>query len=362
MLTKAAPLVIMNKNQRRWLGWIVGIAVLAVIVALLYKSPSWKNFEWRRLGFLLSHVHLGWFALAVLGSYGSYALRAWRWRFFVNPLKRCSLWTLFEGQIFGFSSIYLIGRAGEIVRPAYIAKTEQLPFTSQVAVWLLERIYDTLALVGLFALAIDLQPTRYSAARLGRAHRVAIIILIFAAVLIVLMVLFRVYSERILPRLEVALGFLPTKWEKWIAALVRSFSTGLEVVQDPRDLAASIVSTVALWVLNVSVMWMSLRCLGGSLAVLSWWAATLTLVIASLGLVIQLPGIGGGFQVAILLALKELFRAPPSAAASAAIVTWMTMMLPCFILGTVLLFYKGLSFEMLRASAEHQRHAAAHKT
>ena len=36
----------------------------------------------------------------------------------------------------------ILGRAGELVRPYLISLKEQVPFSSQMAAWLLERILD----------------------------------------------------------------------------------------------------------------------------------------------------------------------------------------------------------------------------
>ncbi len=42
----------------------------------------------------------------------------------------------------GFTGLALLGRPGELIRPYLIAKQEKLPFSSQIAVWAVERIFD----------------------------------------------------------------------------------------------------------------------------------------------------------------------------------------------------------------------------
>lgn len=355
----------MKKSQRRWLGWGLGAVILALILFELHRSSQWKEFRWSRLWFLLTHLNLVLLILAVVASILTYLLRAYRWKFFVDPLKKCSLWVIFKGQIFGFSSIYLVGRAGEIVRPAYIAKAERLTFTSQVAVWVLERIYDSLALAAIIGLALWFEPVKVvdsrSAHLLKQMHHASLLILVLCGLLIAALAFYRFYSEPILVRLERSLRFIPAKVLSRVESFARSFSTGLEVIQNFRDLFASVVSTALLWGLNVTVMWLSFRCLGGRLAELTWWAAALILGIAAVGLVIQLPGVGGGYQVAALLGLEGIFHAPPAAAASGAIVTWITVMGPCLLIGVALLLYDGLGINKLLATAEEQRRVSAPK-
>ncbi len=366
MLAIAATLAIMNKNQRRWLGWCVGAVILGLILFRLRRSSQWRGFRWGHLWFLLTHLNSGLLILAITVSCLTYLARAYRWKFFVDPLKKCSLWTLFKGQIFGFSSIYLIGRTGEIVRPAYIAKAERLPFTSQLAVWVLERIYDSVTLVVLFALALYFEPVPAMDSRPARLlkemHQAALGILLLSALLVAVLVVYRVYSESILAGFERFLAFTPEKLRVRLIGFLRSFSTGLEVIQNFRDFSASLLWTAVLWALNVTVIWLSLHCLGGSLGALSWWAAALVLALAAVGLAIQLPGVGGGYQVAALLALEEIFHAPPAAAASAAIMTWVTVMAPCLLIGLGLLIYEGLGVSKLLAAAEEQRQLVTPKT
>lgn len=346
----------MKKQRRHWLGWVAAASILAVILYHLCSSPQWRSFEWGRLASVLLHLRTRLLALALAVTCTSYLVRAYRWRFFVDPVKRCSLRALFAGQILGFSSIYLVGRAGEVVRPAYIARKERLPFVSQLAVLVLERIYDTFALILLLALALYFEPVRVTSARsallVHRAHEAAAVIFALCCVLAVFLAGFRVYSEPLLHRIERSLKSAPESLRTHVLRFFASFASGLEVIQSPRDFAATVLITAVLWVLNVSVIWLDLLSLGGRLASLSWWSAGLVNFLAALGLLIQVPGVGGGYQVAILLALKDIFRIPAEAAAGAAILTYLTVMAPCIALGIAVAVGEGLTFRKMRALAE----------
>jgi glycosyltransferase 2 family protein len=342
---------------RRWrLGWIAGAALIAVVIYHLRQSPEWRHFEWKRLEFLLIHLKGRLLALALAATSASYVIRAYRWRFFVDPIKRCSFRILFAGQVLGFSSIYLVGRAGEAVRPAYIAHKEHLSFVSQLAVLVLERIYDSFALVVLLALALYFEPIRQTSGRsallVEKAHAASGIILVLCGALAVVLAVFRIYSEPLIKWIEGLLTFVPAILRTHLIRFLRSFAAGLQVIQDPRDFVASIAATALLWILNVTVVWLDLLSLGGHLARTSWWAAGLVNILAALGLIVQLPGVGGGYQVAVVLALRDLLRVPAEAATGAAILTYMTVMVPCIALGIILAIYEGLTFRKLRGMAE----------
>jgi len=141
--------------------------------------------------------------------------------------------------------------------------------------------------------------------------------------------------------------------------MARSFAEGLDVIENWRDLGYSVACTAVLWVVNVSAFWFVYKSLGGAVAELSWWATTVTVFSAAVGLVAQLPGVGGGFQFAVLLALRQILHIPPTQATSAALLLWLMILVPCVLLGVVLLIYGGLSFKHLHAMVQAEQAAVS---
>lgn len=348
----------MRKRQQQW----IGTAIIALILVFLFwrtsQSADWKQFSWPQVWSLLVHANRGWLLLALALTYTSYLIRAYRWKFFLDPIKPSSLGVLFTGQILGFSAVYLIGRPGELVRPAYIARWENVPFTSQLAILVLERLYDMVASALLFGLALYLEPMRGGGAAVGqtlhRMHEGATAVLAGTGTMVILLVLYRFRAESVIRWASQRLHFLPRKVRRALGNMARSFAEGLDVIRNLRDLAASLACTCLLWVVNISVFWVVYQSLGGELGRLSWWAAAVVSFCAGVGLVIQLPGVGGGFQLAVLYVLKQLFHIGAGAATSAALLIWLVILTPCLLLSIVLLVYGGLSFKKLQAMAEEE--------
>ncbi len=355
----------MKKSRRRWLGLGISAVVLVLVSYLLSRNPGWRQFRRHELWSSLVHARPGWLLAALAVTSSTYVVRAYRWKFFLDPLKKASLWTLFVAQVFGFSSIYLIGRLGEIVRPAYIARRENVSYSSQFAVWLLERIYDTVSMVVLFALALRFEPiyatTPHAASLIRRVHGVASGILILMGIMLFGLVIFRLYSDTVTAWVTQAFRFLPARFQSYLGHFLRSFSEGLEVIQNWRDFLASVASTVVLWTLNVSMFWLVFQSLGGAVEKLSWWQAAHALFFAAMGLIVQLPGVGGGYQIGAILALKQVFHVGAEEATSAGILVWVVVLVPCVTLGAALLLYEGLTFKKLEAIAEEGRAAAVEK-
>ena len=352
----------MKKEHRRW--WWVGVG--AVIIALIFynlsRSPEWANFRWSRLWAVVAGARPSYLLLTLIGVFATYLFRAVRWRFFLSPIKKASLWVLVVGQVLGFSSIYLIGRPGEFVRPAYIAKKENVSMSAMLAVWLLERIFDTVFLVLLFAAALDFQPvapvTARGSAILGALHRGGDVMLVVALLLVAAVLLFWLRSQQLTALVLRTFRFLPATALRRLGRFLRSFAEGLSVVRSWKDLLGSVGLTAVVWFLNTSVFWLVFQSLGGEVGDLSWLACAVTLFCAALGLAVQIPGIGGGYQVAVILALNELFNVSAEAATGAGILVWILMSVPCLASGLILLVQEGLTFRKLEALAEEERELA----
>ena len=123
-----------------------------------------------------AHVHWRWLALSLVPIFGTYYGRALRWAVFLKPLKpHPSMRNLLSATVIGFTAITLFGRPGEFVRPYLIARKEKVPVTSQFAAWVLERIFDLLMALLLFAFALtrvqSSGPARGAEADLGAGRR-----------------------------------------------------------------------------------------------------------------------------------------------------------------------------------------------
>jgi uncharacterized protein (TIRG00374 family) len=346
-------------GNRRWWFLAAGTVIIALTFYNLSRSPEWANFRWGRLWALMTGARPGLLLLTLVGVFGTYFVRALRWQLFLRPIKKASLWVLFKGQILGFSSIYLIGRPGEFVRPAYIAKRENVSMSAMLAVWLLERIFDTLFLLLLFAAALNFRTVVPGTARgstiLLALHRGGNVALLLAFVLAAGLFFFWLRSKQLTAWMFRWVRFLPPKALRQVGRFVRSFATGLSVIQSWRELLGSVLLSAVIWALNTTVFWLIFQSLRGGVAELSWLASAVTLFCAALGLAVQIPGIGGGYQVGIILALTELFNVSPEAATGAAILVWILMSVPCLASGLVLLVHEGLTLRKLEALAEEER-------
>ncbi len=351
----------MKKAWGRWVWLAVGAAIIVLIFYNLRGSPEWRNFRWDSLWRSIVGASPGYLLLAIFCVYFSFFMRAVRWEFFMRPIKSASLWVLFVGQILGFSSIFLVGRPGELVRPAYIAKKENVPMSAMIAIWLLERVLDIIAMVILFAAAIYFEPVNPDSARgvsvLHSMHSWGHVLFGLTGLLIIGLVLFRLKAASMTAGTLRLFSFLPERPLHSFAQFLNSFSEGLSVIRDWKGLAGSVVTTAFLWAINATMFWLTFKSVRHHMGHLPWLAACLTLFCAALGLMVQLPGVGGGYQVGIILSLTEIFNIKVEPATGASILVWIIQLIPTLALGLILLIHEGLSIPKLEAITEEEEKA-----
>jgi len=130
---------------------VATLAVLAVFCGLVYlQIRTWKKFDWHTFWSTTDHVYWPFVLAAVLITYALYILRAVRWKIFLKPLRETTTARLLGPQFIGFTGLALLGRPGEMIRPYLIARKENVTFSSQFAVWFVERIFDMASVAIMF--------------------------------------------------------------------------------------------------------------------------------------------------------------------------------------------------------------------
>jgi len=172
------------------------------------------------------------------------------------------------------------------------------------------------------------------------------------------LVFFRLEAERVTAWLLRRVHFLPSHALSGFKHFLHSFVEGLGLIRDWVGLLGSVASTLLLWFVNASVFWLVFQSLRGGLEHLRWVGAGLTMFCAAQGLIVQFPGIGGGYQVGAILALTEIFNIPAEPATGAGILVWIMISVPCLALGLLLLVRQGLTFSKLEEIGEEERAAA----
>lgn len=348
------------------LGLLLG---LLIVGGLLYRFRAVilpGGFNWQKLGAALDHANIPLLLFSVVAIYVSYGLRTLRWMRFSRYMGRPTFRNIYSATVMGFAAIFLLGRAGDPVRPLLIARKDHLPVADTFGVYVLERIFDigaaaVMAICALLALPRSaLQRSDVHAAPLLRDARLAGWALFFALlVLIAALAYFRFRGAR---ALQSRLGWFRRRggWGGKLATLVDGFSEGLQAIRSPGDLGVSIFYTIVHWLVVALVYFGVIRSFSSQIGEFDFRSALIVLVFTMVGSLVQFPGIGGGAQFAAFLVLTVIFGVEKEAAAAAAIVLWLVTFAAACIGGLPLLMREGWSMGDLRRLAREEAREEAH--
>jgi len=337
---------------------IVAVLILATVYFLRYEAHK-RGFHWKVFVNTLAALDWVWLLAAAAFAFATYFVRAVRWAVLLKPLRpQPRFWNLFAATAIGFAAVTLFGRPGEFVRPYLIALKERVPFSSQLAAWGLERIYDLLFALLIFG--FGLSRVRGSAADVGPALAWILqvgggLVAVTGVICLLLLVLIRQYADTMRRRLVDSLGFLSKHHLERAERLVHAFVQGVESTKSSRAVLLLVLYTFLEWLL-LAACYVSIIRAFGTLLHFSFVDVLILMGFMSFGAVVQIPGIGGGVQVVAVLVLTELFSVPLEIATSVAMVVWITNFVVIVPFGLAIALGEGLTFRKLK---ELEREAAS---
>jgi glycosyltransferase 2 family protein len=332
-------------------GALLAGVLLVVIAGLLYYRLRHSPFRWEDFQATFRDVNWGWFALAVALMYFSYTGRALRWRVMLRPLKpNPGFWNIHAATVIGFTAVFLLGRPGELVRPYLIAAKERLSFSSQMAAWLLERIFDLLFVLLIFGYSLTRNPS--AEAHLGPSLRWVFqtggyLVTGIGVICLLVLLAFRNFSGQAQERILSAITFLPDSFRLRVARALQSFSQGMEVTRDTKNLIWLLFYSALEW----SVIAASVYCTFQAFPVtrqLVWLDVLVLLGFIAFGSIVQIPGLGGGVQVVSVVVLTEVFGLKLESAAGMALVLWLLSFVAIVPVGLPLALHQGINWRKLR--------------
>ena len=346
-------------NKKHTLATVIVLAVLCLLVYLQVRT--WKKFDWATFWTNTRHVKWEYIAVAVAITYFLYVLRAIRWRIFLKPLCQTTTRRLLAPHYIGFAGLALLGRPGEMIRPYLIARRENLTFSSQMAVWLVERIFDMGSVALMFVVLgfvgdplWNSLPNRHLQAQVRWSAGVFLGgILLLAA----LAVLLRRSGYAVAEYLRKLLGRRSHKFANSLHAKIVSFTDGLKVISDASAFLQLLLLSALLWSLVGLAFWLVTHAYGGELARLGPASIMVLMVSAMFGSLIQLPGVGGGSQLATIAVLNRVLGVPSEIAVSCGMLIWVSTFMSVIPVGLLLAHRERLSLRAV-AAAEEKEEAA----
>ena len=328
--------------------------ILAVGLALAYFFV--RRLDWEQVSLHLRGARVWPLLLGAVLINLTLLARSLRWRALLAPIAPVTLGHVFAATSIGFGSVFIVGRAGEIVRPMVLSLRERLRASATIATILIERLYDTTAVVGLFA--VNLLFLRLPAASgaepqtLGSIRTLGLLLSVGVAAGIAAMVLLRLRAEGLISWLERRTRRLPPQLVRPILNLIRHLADGLSVLLDLRELLLTSAYTALVWGLVILSHWLVFSAFNLDFSLSE---VIFVLGFGLVGSVVPTPGGSAGAYHAAAAAGLIFLGLERNLAASVAIVLHLVSFGPPFLLGLYFLVRDGVGIGQLREMVAHER-------
>ena len=358
---------------------ILGLVVLAALVLVVFLGRSRIHFDfgvfrsqialadWRRIGIAIGCIYLG------------YAFRSVRWALLLRHNKKVALFSLLGTQVIGFTAVALIGRVADLVRPYLVAKRTNLPLSSQIAVYIVERLFDAGSMALIFSVAMIWVPTdqilRVAAhsgplAQLALHHReLALFFARFGGLAITLMGALFLFAVRlagggVAAFFERALAPVSKNLGQAIGDKIRTFRAGLDTMRSFADFAATAALSLGMWLLIAFAYFEGCRAFVASpeLASMTPPKCVLLMIASGGASIVQLPVIGWFSQIGlVVVALVGVVGASAEAATACAATLLLVTFLSIVPVGLIWAQFEHVSLRKVTVESEHAGETEAEK-
>ena len=225
------------------------------VLCLLATALLWwfgRNLDWAEVRRAVGDADPYLLAAAVLIISAAYFFRAFRWGALLKPLSAARFPDLFAATTIGFSAVFLVGRAGEFVRPVALSMRDPgvRPSASLVTI-IVERIYDMTAVALMFAInLIWFKPPIALELSFDRVRTAGLVLFGATVVGIVFLTWFRKRSALVIgffDRLFARWRFIPQRISKLVLRLLEQLAQALRVLVNVTELFETIGWTALLW-------------------------------------------------------------------------------------------------------------------
>lgn len=348
-------------TSRRWYRDAKVLLGLAVSVFFM-----WLAFRKLDAGLMWDSIIAAnpWMLLAVMAQVlFMLFVRGHRWTLFLKPVKPGLSWiALGWSTCIGFAVNNLLpARLGEVARSISASRKTGLPFTTIFATVVVERIYDTLSILVLFALSLFVWDFAGPMERLTVAVKsefgytitqqgIAINLSVLVGMIIVAVIMLKWQTELSLRIAGVFLRPLPERWRTKILGAMRGFIGGLTQTTHPLEVIWIIFISAALWVISIISVWIGLEACGIDAS-----ATDAVFVIMSMVIAVSIPaspGYVGTYHFLAATSITLTAGVSWDQAMGAAIVIHLANYLPQTLAGLFGLAREGLSLRQITSEAE----------
>jgi uncharacterized membrane protein YbhN (UPF0104 family) len=355
----------LNKKQ-----WVLGLVVLAALVGLFLWGRHKFHFDFHVFRTQLAEADWRKIALGIGCIYLAFVFRSVRWAALLKHNKKIPPFSLLGTQVMGFAAIALIGRVADPVRPYLVSKKTGLPLSSQLAVYIVERLFDAGSMALIFSLAMLWIPeadvvkaTSHSGMVSAMQHHSPLLatfcarygglaLTFFGALFLVAV---RLWGAPVASFFEHSFGLISRKLGAVIGEKIRTFHAGLDTMRSFSEFAVTASLSIGMWILIAYAYLITCQAFTASheLASITPPKCVLLMIASGGASIFQLPVLGWFTQiVAVAAALTGLFGASPEAATACAATLLLVTFLAVIPVGLIWAHFEHVSLRKVTHESE----------
>lgn len=316
--------------------------ILVTVAALAYALWDVDFAELRRLLSGGAYWVLAPFLLLLVAFYW---MKALRWVYILRPVGRFTTGDVTPSMIIGFAANNVLpAHLGEIVRTVLFAHRFEKPYSSVAITLLVERVFDLMAILSLYAIAMAIIGTPPESLEIGAWFITLLMAGFFAAIAIIL------YKPSLVLSIGNRIGaFLPEHYQHRLGDILENIILAFSSLKSPMLVIAMATWSLLKWLLMAGMLWLTLIAYGENVSPVI--CLVLMAVLALAAAVPNAPGYIGAIQAAYVFALKP-FGIPEETAFAASILFLVAQWVPVTAAGAFYFIAGGLHVAEVRREIE----------
>lgn len=334
----------MDGPKKHKIRLLIGVFISIFCIYLAFRKVDidqmWQAFKTMNYWYLVP---------AAAAIFFSHFLRAFRWRYLLDPIRRLDTRSLFSSLMIGYAANSITpAHLGEFLRAYVLSKKRQIPMSPVFATIVIERVVDVFSLLALMVLAFFIYPFPDWVIKSGY--------LMFAGSLGFLM--FLIFLKMTTSSTMRFIGFilrpLPKTFGRKTEATLKKFLAGILPLKRWHDYVTTGFLSVIIWACYGLVFYFSLHGFDfiGTYQ-LKWSVSLILLVITTIAVVVpSSPGYVGTYHYLCQISLA-LFGVPAGPALSFAAIVHGVSIIPVFVVGLFFAHHEGMAIVKMSEEASN---------
>ena len=341
---------------------IVAILIVVAVVALVWFGRHRIHFDWWEFGQQLRMADWRRIAFALACIYVGYVLRSIRWVWLLRHKKKVPSLSLLGTQVIGFTAVALIGRVADLVRPYLVAKKTGLPLSSQIAVYIVERLFDagSMALITCSVILLSPPGALPHPEVVRRAGYWGLAATVAGGLFLVAI---RFYGDAVTELAARVFGLISKRAGQAVADKIQAFHSGLDTIRSFSDFAIAAAFSLGMWLLiALAYLEITLAFVASpQLAAMTPAKAVLLMIVSGGASIIQLPILGWFTQIGIVAAaISKFFGAAAESSTGCATTLLLVTFLGIVPVGLIWARFERISLVRVAEESEHAGEELAH--